>query len=91
MALVIHRTIKDGKPMLIFTDLLKKHGDYQVGRWAKAPDVPDRCKMCPLKDVKPAVGFLTDVEGWRYGHCAKHKQKLKRYMQAIAGDRKGKE
>ena len=59
-----------GKPIIV-NDLLAKYGKPKVGRWAKAPDVPDRCEFCPLIDIKPAIGYFTQ-DGWRYGYCAEH-------------------
>lgn len=67
-----------GKPILV-EDLLAKHGPYEVGRWcvATAGKVPDRCDLCPLADVQPAIGFVQS-EGWRYGFCASHQAKTER-------------
>ena len=62
------------------TDLLAKYGPYNVGRWAAAPEVPDRCYFCPLADVRPAVGVVqmaeseeVDAEWFRYGFCERHR------------------
>jgi formate dehydrogenase maturation protein FdhE len=65
-----------GKPIIV-VDLLAKYGKPKTGRWAKAPDEPDRCYYCPLSDIKPSVGFVEDGEGWRYGYCAEHKAKAR--------------
>ncbi len=61
-----------GKP-LTMVDLATKYGPYKVGRWCKAPEVPDRCDFCPLADIRPAVGWRRDGE-WRRGFCEQHRQ-----------------
>lgn len=46
--------------------------DAEVGRWCKAPLVPDRCNTCfdPVTLAHyPAEGYYEDDEGWRYGVC----------------------
>ncbi len=48
-------------------------GDAKVGRWCKAPEVPDRCYYCWDKETmlhNVAVAYRT-VDGWRRGLCAK--------------------
>jgi len=60
-----------GKPILV-ENLLAKYGPYKVGRWCKAPEEPDRCDFCLLADIKPAVGFVVDEDGWRHGYCSQH-------------------
>lgn len=81
MATVIRRESPGG--LFTMTDLLAKHGPYNVGRWAAAPEMPDRCYFCPLADVWPAVGVVemveeeweneNDGERWfRYGFCERH-------------------
>ena len=60
-----------GQPVLV-ENLLARYGQYKVGRWAKAPDVPDRCDFCPLMDIRPAIGFVTE-DNWRYGYCEEHR------------------
>jgi len=52
-------------------DELTRYGPYEVGRWCKPPEEPDRCDKCPLNDIKPAVTFWTE-DGWRRGLCAEH-------------------
>jgi len=56
-------------------DLVARHGPYKVGRWCKPPEIPDRCDFCPLADIKPAVGFVVDQDGWRHGFCEEHRQR----------------
>lgn len=75
-----------GKPVLV-QDLLAQNGPYRVGRWCKAPEKPDRCYWCPLIDIKPATGFVADHQGWRLGHCAKHRaQARKDYPKGERGE-----
>ena len=64
-----------GQPILV-EDLLAKYGEPKVGRWAKAPSIPDRCDFCPLRDIRPAVGYIED-DGWRFGICAGHARRRK--------------
>jgi hypothetical protein len=44
----------------------------EVGRWCKAPHVPDQCDTCydpRTLTHYPATGYVEDSEGWRYGTC----------------------
>ena len=69
MAIVLHSQ-GVGKPPIV-ENLLYKYGPAKVGRWCRAPEVPDRCKWCELADIRPAVGFVLDGE-WRLGYCPAH-------------------
>lgn len=60
-----------GKPIIV-EELIDKYGKAKIGRWAKAPQIPDRCEFCPLIDIKPAIGFV-ERDGWREGYCQEHK------------------
>jgi len=62
-----------GKPIVV-VDLLSKYGKPSTGRWCKPPQIPDRCDFCPLRDIKPATGYITDEQGWRVGYCNDHKE-----------------
>jgi hypothetical protein len=47
------------------------NGDAKVGRWCKAPLIPDICYNCfDLENLRhyPAEGY-TDNDGWRVGIC----------------------
>ncbi len=73
MTLVFHSQGVGKAP--IVEDLLAKYGEPKTGRWAKVPYEPDRCDFCPLADIKPAIGFTTESDGWRHGYCEHHKPK----------------
>ena len=61
-----------GEPVLV-QDLNATHGPHKVGRWCKPPHVPDRCDFCELADIRPAIGYVTEQDGWRHGYCERHK------------------
>ena len=65
--------------------------DAKVGRWCKAPQLPDRCNLCWDKETLgryPAEGYYEekDPDGtvWRYGVCrrclAEHKRRKRKVI-----------
>jgi len=63
-------TIITGTPAgLVWQD---PDGAAKVGRWCKAPEVPDLCDNCydPVTLAHyPAEGYRETSDGWRYGTC----------------------
>ena len=74
-----------GQPILV-EDLLAKYGEPEVGRWAKAPGIPDRCEFCPLGDIRIATGYVSDADGWRYGYCPAHQQEANDYIAEVLAE-----
>ena len=63
----------------------------QVGRWCKAPWVPDLCDVCydPVTLAHyPATSYIEDAEGWRYGTCERCHDRRQEEVQAM-GDNGG--
>lgn len=64
--------------------------DAKVGRWCRAPLVPDRCYNCWDKETLahyPAEGYYeeTDCDGtiWRYGICHRCLKRVRRRGKVI--------
>ena len=71
--------------------LYNADGGAQVGRWCRAPWVPDLCDVCYDPETLahyPATGYVEDAEGWRYGTCDRCHDRRQEEAQAM-GDNGG--
>ena len=83
----IYTAADDGQTILV----CNPDSGAQVGRWCKAPWVPDLCDVCYDPETLahyPATGYVEDAEGWRYGTCERCHDRRQEEAQAM-GDNGG--